>query len=197
MAIEKFDSIAKAWSEGLERDGVVLPVNYGHKIADVLFTATTKFLAAFKKKEAPSAFIFEEVNGNFIMGAVVEYHAGKNDKDPGNWSYIWTFDPADIPDTAERFYLTDPKVKPSYTDYSLHKYRYSVFEDQFVPVYLFMAKMISKWLEDNVVENDIVGVELEGVFQARVAVEDGSVVKSIEPAGEIKVLIKDDASIEK
>ena len=50
---------------------------------------------------------------------------------------------------------------------------------------------------ENASEKEEVGVELDGVFQARVAVEDGKKVFAIEPAGEIKVLIKDDASIEK
>jgi hypothetical protein len=59
-----------------------------------------------------------------------------------------------------------------------------------------MIKCISKWLDDNANKDDVEGVELEGVFLAQVAVEGEEVVKTIEPLGETKVLIKDDASIE-
>ena len=40
-------------------------------------------------------------------------------------------------------------------------------------------------------------VEQDAIFQARVAVENGEKVFAIEPAAEIKVLIKSDAMIEK
>ena len=197
MAIEKFDDIAKAWAEALEKDDMVLGQNYGAKFADVLFTAVSTCLGNAKSKDHPVAFVIDEINGNFVMGAVVEYHEGKSAKDPGNWSYIWTFNAEDIPDNAKIYKLTDPEIRPFFTSYSVKRFRYSANDEYFVTCYLLMAKMISKWLSDNVSESDINGVELEGVFQARVAVEDGAVAKSIEPAGEIKVLIKDDASIEK
>ena len=46
-------------------------------------------------------------------------------------------------------------------------------------------------------ETEEVSIEQDGVFQARVAIEGGEKVFAIEPAGEIKMLIKDDTSIEK
>ena len=55
---------------------------------------------------------------------------------------------------------------------------------------------IKKWLEANAVEGEEVGVELDGIFQASVAVENGEKVFSLVPDGEIKKLIKDDAAIE-
>ena len=197
MAIENLGRISELWANGLEGDGIALYSSYGPKIVNVLFTCTSTYLSAKKSKEHPVAFVFEEINKNFLLGAIVEYHAGKTAKDPGNWSYVWTFDKTDIPDTAQIFRLTDDEIKPFFNQYSMQKYNYTVLLEQFAQVYLFMVKMISKWLDDNASDSDIIGVEEPGVFQARAAVEDGVVVKSIEPAGEIKVLIKDDAAIEK
>ena len=197
MAIEKFDGIAKAFAEGLEKEDMIFDLSYGKKVADALFTGVSNVLAQKKSKDKPAAFVFDELNGNFIMGADVEYHKGKDAKDPGNYSYVWTFNKEDVPDKAVVVRLTDPEVKPIFNMYTINKYNFSTDEKCIVTVYLFMAKMISKWLTDNASESDINGVELEEVFQARVGVENGVVVKSIEPVGEIKVLIKDDASIEK
>ena len=61
----------------------------------------------------------------------------------------------------------------------------------------YVLKTIRKWLDENAVDKEERGVELDGVFEARVAVEEGGEkVMSIEPAGEIKKLIKDDSAIE-
>ena len=47
-----------------------------------------------------------------------------------------------------------------------------------------------KWLDNNAVDGEEVGVEMDGVFQASVAVENGEKVFSIVPDGEIKKIIK-------
>jgi hypothetical protein len=54
-----------------------------------------------------------------------------------------------------------------------------------------------KWLDENAKMDEEVTIEQDGVFQARVGIEAGQKVFSLEPAGEIKMLIKDDASVEK
>jgi len=57
--------------------------------------------------------------------------------------------------------------------------------------------MLRRWLDENAKENEVVSIEQDGVFEARVAVENGEKVFAIEPAGEVKIIIKDDAAIEK
>jgi hypothetical protein len=64
-----------------------------------------------------------------------------------------------------------------------------------LPVFAF--DQIHKWLDENAKEGEEVSIELDGTFQARVAIEGGEKVFAIEPAGEIKMLIKDDTAIEK
>ena len=60
----------------------------------------------------------------------------------------------------------------------------------------YLIQQIKNWLDANAVEGEEVGVEMDGVFQASVAIENGEKVFSIVPDGEIKKLIKDDAAIE-
>jgi uncharacterized protein YkuJ len=64
---------------------------------------------------------------------------------------------------------------------------------------LFTESLIylKKWLDENANETEEVTVEEDGVFVARVAVENGEKVFAIEMDGLVKQLVKDDASIEK
>lgn len=199
MAIEKFATtkIPQNWVEGIEKSNLVVNASYANKVVDVMFTGVSLALNSLKKKDKPTAFVFDELNGNFIMGAVVEYHAGKAKDDPGNWSYVWTFNKTDIPDTATVYKASDPISHAFFQGAAMDKYTFTLDNMWIATMFIDMAKTISKWLDDNASENDIVGVELDGVFQARAAVEGGSVVKSIEVIGDTKVLIKDDAAIEK
>jgi hypothetical protein len=68
---------------------------------------------------------------------------------------------------------------------------------ELVDCLIYALTTLKKWLDENAKENVEVSVELDGFFQARVAVENGEKVFAIEPDGEIKNLIKDDAAIEK
>ena len=56
---------------------------------------------------------------------------------------------------------------------------------------------IKKYLDENAKEGETVGVKLDGIFQARVAIENGIKVFALEADGLIKVLVKDDEAIAK
>ena len=64
---------------------MIINATHVQKVADVLFEAVTKCLAAMKRQDRPVAFVFEELNGNFVGGAVVQYHDGGDDAG-NNWS---------------------------------------------------------------------------------------------------------------
>jgi hypothetical protein len=197
MAVKKLmeTTIPETYQNEMDAIGLILHATYCDKIADALFTGVSSCLNIIKRKDKPAAFIFDEINGNFVGGAVVSYHEGKNG-DPGNWSYIWTFNKEDIPENAKIVKITDSQTHNFFTSYTLQKYKFTLMEQFIVDMYTVMIKCISKWLDDNANKDDVEGVELEGVFLAQVAVEGEEVVKTIEPLGETKVLIKDDASIE-
>ena len=199
MAIKKIMEtvIPETWSQELDDvyDNILHPTAC-EKIANTLVEGVSACLNAMKRQDKPVAFVFEEINENFIAGAVVEYHAGKND-DPGNWSYIWTFNADDIPDNAKIVKATDLSTHNFFTSASMRKYSFTIDPESISVIYTVLLKTLSKYLEDNATKDDINGVEIPGVLQAQAAIEGDEVVKSIEPLGEMKVLIKDDAAIEK
>lgn len=199
MAIKKImeTTIPETWSHELDVDyDNLLHATACEKIANTLVEGVTMCLNAMKRTDKPAAFVFEEINENFVAGAVVEYFAGKND-DPGNWSYIWTFSADDIPDNAKIVRATDMSTHNFFTSCSMRKYSFTIDPEAIAVIYTVLLKTISKYLEDNATKDDITGVEVPGVIQAQAAIEGDEIVKSIEPLGEMKVLIKDDATIEK
>lgn len=165
-------------------------------IADVLFEGVTKCLSAMKRKDKAMAFIFEELNGVFIAGAVVQFHDG-GDNAGDNWSYVWTFNKEDIPENSHEIRLSDVAAQQYFNAVSYSKYHRTVKENCIVNMYLKFIKVLSQWLSDNANANDTVSLVKDGVFEARVTTEGENIVKALEVSGELKTLIKDDAAIEK
>jgi hypothetical protein len=189
-------TIPDTWSQEMDNaHEYILHPTTCEKIAVVMAEGVTNYLNAIKKQDKPVAFVFEELNENFIAGAIVEYHPGKND-DPGNWSYVWTFTPDDIPDNAKIVKASDTTSQHFFTSVSMNKYNFTIDPEAISIMFMVLMKTISKYLEDNASKDDINGVEIPGELQAQVAIEGDEIVKSIEPIGELKVLIKDDAAIE-
>ena len=199
MAIKKImeTTIPETWSQEMDDqyDNILHPTAC-EKIANTLVEGVSACLNAMKRTDKPVAFVFEEINETFVAGAVVEYHAGKND-DPGNWSYIWTFSADDIPENAKVVKATDLSTHNFFTSAAMRKYSFTINPEFIAAIYTVLLKVMSKYLEDNASKDDINGVEIPGVLQAQAAIEGDEIVKSVEPLGEMKVLIKDDAAIEK
>ena len=175
---------------------MIVQASYTPKVADVLFEGVTKCLASTKREDKPMAFVFEELNGNFIAAAIVEYHSG-GDEAGDNWSYVWTFDRTDIPESAKEIKLSDTLTHSFFNSTSSSKYRFAIRSECFASFYTCFMKVLSQWLTDNATAGDTVSLIQDGVFEARVTVENESVIKALEVSGELKTLIKDDAAIEK
>jgi len=165
-------------------------------IADVAFTAVSNCLSAMKLKEKPIAFVFEELNGQFNAGAVVKFHDGGNDAGD-NWSYVWTFNKEDIPEDAKVIKMSDNPAHQYFNAVSGQKYHYSLKDFCITDTYTKFFKVLSSWLDENATPGETTSIVLDGVFEARVDVDGEEIIKSIEPSGEIKTLIKNDAAIEK
>ena len=167
-------------------------------VADILFTGVTTCLADIKKKEYPTAFVFEQNDGAFVAGAVVEYMANEDDKSkPGSWSYYWSWNKDDIPSNARISRVTDSQISQYFRAFATSKYGINYRDLSAINETLrFFLVQLDKWLDENASETEEIGIEEEGIFQARVAVEDGVKVKSLEVDGEVKKLIKDDSAIE-
>ena len=175
-------------------------ISAGHtdKMFDVLFTGTANLLNDVKTKDHPVAYVFNNVNGNFLAAAIVQYHPNEDTDNPGNWSLVWTFYEKDIPDDAMKMSLAVVQTHSYFRQVAGEKHNFQ-FKTTATCVDLMSCTLIQlrKWLDENAKEDAVESIELDGVFVARVGVEDGAKVFTIEPEGEIKNLIKDDAAIEK
>lgn len=193
-------SLPEMWSKGLfEEKCYDLAAEHMDKILYTLFTATGQLLNGAKSMERAAAFTFERMDNTLIAAAIVEYFVNEDNPDkPGNWSFVWTFDETDIPENALRISIKDPQTHSYFRSIAGDKWGLT-FKDAgcLIVLQTYTLEQIYKWLDENASEKEEVGVSLDAVFQARVAVEGGVKVFALEPAGEIKELIKGDAMIEK
>ena len=137
-------------------------------------------------------------NSLIYFDTIVQYFENEDPSNPGNWNLVWSFDENDIPDGANRINFKDPASHPYFRAIAGDKYGIR-FKDPsaIVTLHTYFFEQLRKWLDENADANKEVSIELETIFVARVAVENGEKVFALEPAGEMKVLIKDDAAIEK
>lgn len=168
------------------------------KMLDVVFTGTANLLNQAKSKEKATVFTFRKINGDLIAAAMVRFFENEDTNNPGNWSLVWTFDDADIPEGALVIDLSDSQTHSYFRAVAGEKYGMR-FEDTaaMTDCLTYALIHVKKWLDENAKEGAEVSLEFDGFFQARVAIENGEKVFAIEPDGEIKNLIKDDAAIEK
>ena len=181
-----------------EEKNADLAAEHTDKIIDVTFTATAVFLNVVKKKNKPAALTFNALDKTVVAAAVIQYFENDDKKKPGNWNLFFTFNEDDIPKDATVYSINDPQIHPYFRSCAGEKYHFTYNNPETIihlPVTVF--EQLKKWLDENAKEGEEVTIEQDGVFQARVAVEGGEKVFAIEPDGEIKVLIKDDAAIEK
>lgn len=178
--------------------GYELAPEHVDKIADVLFSGVTDCLADVKSKEIPVAFVFEQNNQDFIAAAVVQFIPNEDDATKaGSWSYIWTWYKDDVPTNARLIRATDIEMSVYFRGTGMRKYSMQ-WEDinAINECCRYLLCKIKSWLDENAVEGEEVGVEMKGVFQASVAIENGEKVYSLVPDGEMKKMIKDDSMIE-
>lgn len=168
------------------------------KMFDTLFTGTSNLLKSIKSLEKPVAFLIKELNGKMVAAAICQYFKNDDASQPGNFSLVWTFDESDIPENALITTIEDTKTHSFFIAVAGSKYGIR-FKDAscIVNTLGYTMVQLKKWLDENAKEGTIVSVELDGIFQGRVEVQNGVKVFAVEPDGEIKNLIKDDAAIEK
>ena len=178
--------------------GLDLAGEHMYKVFDAAVTGTANLLRHAKSMERPTAYIIRRFDNLFIVGCVVQYFPNSDDSNPGNWSMVWTFNEADIPENALKIEMSNGDTHSYIIAVAGDKYGMKYPDDSsFMATNIVAFQELKQWLDENAKEGEEVGVEAEGLFQARVAVENGEKVFAIEADGEIKNLIKDDAAIEK
>ena len=174
-----------------------LAPEHSDKMFDILFTGAANLLRSIKSLEKPVACVIRDLKGNLVAGSVCQYFKNEDESQPGNFSLVWTFDEADIPENALVVSIDDTKTHSYFIAVAGSKYGIK-FKDAscIVNTLSYTVGQLKKWLDENAKEGEIISVELDGIFQGRVEVQNGVKVFAVEPDGEIKNLIKDDAAIE-
>ena len=191
-------SIPELFSRGLDEEkDIVVGSNHTEKVVTVIFEAVSKCLHDVKSKDYPVAFAFEDLAGDTLACAIVSYHESEDKNEAGNWSYVWSFEKADIPEGSRVIKITDTQAQQYFITVAGSRFNMG-FESPSYIIELsnYFFKVLNRYLEDNVTKDTNVEVGIDGVFQARAGFENGEIVKSIEPAGELKTIVKGDAQIE-
>lgn len=176
------------------------------RIVKAFFAASAAYLSKVKVSKADEAvaLILTDIAGNFKFAGIVEYHENKDNPDePGNWSYVMTFDQ----NTIESIEKTKSLKKLLYSSDAFKavfdKVAYDIAGIQFQhQTYMFDACLLVvdtllQVLDREAKEDEIVDIELPGYFTASVSVEDGEKVFAITPDGHMKQIIKDDTALDK
>lgn len=176
------------------------------RITKAFFASVSAFLSKqkVKKQDEAVALILTDVAGNFKFAAIVQYHENEENPDePGNWSYVMTFDPKAVENIEKN--KTVKKLLFSSNEFTsvFDKVGYDIGAIQFQhSSYIFDACLLVvdtllQVLDREAKEDEVVEIELPGYFTAAVAVEDGEKVYSLTPDGHMKEVIKDDTALDR
>ena len=81
------------------------------KVMECIFVATSEILTSAKLIDKPVAVVYRKANKELAAAAIVQFFPNQDDPTkPGNWSLVWTFDEADIPENASIIEGTDSNV---------------------------------------------------------------------------------------
>lgn len=176
------------------------------RIVKAFFASTSAYLSKVKvtKSDEAVALVLSDVAGNFKFASIVEYHENtENPDEPGNWSYVMTFDAKTLDNleknkTVKKLLYSSDAFKAVFD-----KVAYDVAAIQFQhQTYMFDACLLVvdtllQVLDREAKEGEIVDIELPGYFTASVSVEDGEKVFAVTPDGHMKQIIKDDTALDK
>lgn len=161
----------------------------------------TDYVNLVKTKSSPSVVLVQDLKGNKIIFACVEYvQADDADEDAtGSWVYYWSWNTSDIPENATIYTVDQEQVQKVILQRGYDLCKMVVPSLSYISqLTAYMFSIIHDSLDQQAVEDGGTWtLELDGFFEATVEVQNGEKVYSFEPKGEIKMLIKDDASSEK
>ena len=196
----KESHIPEDYSKALENHALLCGPSNVHRVAKVIFHGISSCLGSMKNVSIPKAIVVRSIDHSFLAGAKVEYIPNKDDKNnpaAGRWDYIWTTFEDDLKG-ADCIDIAVNSIVASFLQSSGADLFSMKFNDSATAIYMatLMIEMIIEWVKENTTEVEPASLVLDGVFKATGAIEDGKVVVGIVPAGEMKVLIKDDNAIQ-
>ena len=167
----------------------------------VSVSGITDCLNTLKNKSVPVAVLVQDLKGNKIIAAYVQYVPAEDNSDSaaGSWVYAWTWDMNDIPEDTTVYTVDQQQIQDMIIERGYNMCNLTMATRSFVSqlcVYAF--NILHDTLDQQAVaENETWEIELDGYFVASVTVESGQKVYSFVPKGEMKMLIKDDSVSEK
>lgn len=181
----------------LQSVGLSIGQEYLDRVVNSVFRGISSFLGITKKKDKPVALVIKDLKGNYIFGAIVEHFDGEDENDPGNWSLVYSFDKDDIKPEMEVIDVTNSAFQTLYDNITRKHFRFNFKSSEMAwNVIIAILNTLKNWLDSNCKENgEVTELDNEGYFLASVALENGEKVLAIEPSGEMKQLIKDDATL--
>ena len=197
MEINFNDSqIPEDLSAQLAKHNNTLSPAHVEKILTVIVAGTGTALKELMKRDpnVPKAVVFKSIIGNFLIGAKLEYEANADESDPSNgrWNYTWSFYEDDFKDTK---CFTMSELSVYYRDKGISLYNMKVQPDAFEFTVTTLWEIIKLWLIENASKDPV--LVLKDVFTANAIVnEDGEVELGFVPDGAMKILVKNDASIQ-
>ena len=155
------------------------------------------------KADEATALVLQDINGNFKFASIVEYHINESNPDePGNWSFVMTFNKDDLEDlekrkTVKKYLVGDDTFrrvidKCGYDVGGLQFERDTFYHDSCIIV----IDTLTQVLDHEAKEGEVVDIEMPGYFTMSVAVENGTKIFSITPDGQLKALIKSDVALD-
>lgn len=175
------------------------------RILKSIISSTSVFLSDHKTvdENTATALVLTDTAGNFKFAAIVEYHANENNSDePGNWSYVMTFNEKDLSELESKKKVNKLLYGDTAFQSICDKVSYDVAaisfqQDHFMyDACLLLFDTIHDVLDAEAKEGEVVDIEIPGYITASVAVENDKKVFSIVPDGHQKNLIKDDSKLE-
>lgn len=176
-----------AWDNSMSRDALKMMIE-----------GMAKYLAYVKEKSKVHAAVIEDYNGNFHIGAFVEFVKGEEDgKD--SFTLTYTFNPDDIKKDYVKATLADPTFHHIVGDIGLTKhglaFRTLNGKEFMVPVMCIVADAIKNYLHANASIDPT--VELDKYFKASAEIDGNKVYYKLTPGEILKQHIKADAEQEK
>ena len=190
-------TILNELSKRLEEIEYSIPTDFLGKVVNGVFRGMASFLSVSKKKDKPVALVVKDLKGNFLMGTIVQYFPGEDDNDPGNWSLVYSLDEEDIKDGMEVIDITNSAFQTLLSTITKKHFNFNFKSSEMCwNILISIANTMKSWLDANCKDNgEKTELESEGYFTASVALENGEKVMAIEPSGEMKQLVKSDATL--
>lgn len=161
----------------------------------------TDYLNTVKNKANPTVVLVQDLKGNKIIFACVQYIEADDDDEAatGSWTYYWGWDAKDIPENATIYTVDQKPVQKVIAERGANLCRMVMpNKESITNLSVYMFQTIHDALDQQAVdEGDTWTIQCNGYFEASVGVTNGEKQFSFLPMGETKMLIKDDSASEK